>query len=342
MMMRMTTTSAMMKTTKMTTIDPSIAPPGHERLPALEAFAQSQSIAFTHNAPLAARTWYRVGGPAQYLCQPADARAVSLLLEFCHTHHITLRTLGSGANLLVADAGVTGVVCLLDGLSFKQMSVRENVVTVGAGFDLFALINKTVSLGLGGLETLTGVPASIGGAVRMKAGGTFGSIGPLVSAVTTIAHDGTLRRLDREQLRFDYRKSNITEPVIVEVELQLTQGDPEALRGKTLEIMAYKKSVQPMGERSPGCAFKNPSEGPRDPQTGKVFSAGKLLDLAGLKGHRVGNAMVSTHHANFVVAIKGQDVRAADLLECVKQARARVQQQFNVELEQELVTWGFE
>ena len=326
----------------MTTTDPSLAPPVHERLPALEAFAQSQSITFTHNAPLAKRTWYGIGGPAQYLCQPADARAVSLLLNFCHAHHIPLRTLGSGANLLVADGGVPGVVCLLDAPAFKQMSVTENVVTVGSGFDLFTLINKTVSLGLAGLETLTGVPASIGGAVRMNAGGTFGSIGPMVSAVTVLAHDGALRRLDRSQLRFDYRKSNIAEPVIVEVELELSQGDPETLRGKSLEIMAYKKSVQPMGERSPGCAFKNPSEGPRDPQSGKVFSAGKLLDLAGLKGHRVGNAMISTHHANFVVAIKGHDVLAIDVLECVKQARARVREKFGVELEQELVTWGFD
>lgn len=294
------------------------------------------------SAPLAPLTWYGVGGAASALAHPRNIPQLTALFSRCHADRIPIYVLGSGANLLVADEGVQGIVVRLDHKSFKEVSYQDDdskIVTVGAGCDLAQLINETARKGLAGLDVLAGVPASIGGAVRMNAGGSFGSIGPLVRRIQVMQHDGSTLWLDRSQLIFAYRSTNITAPMVLTVELELTPGDSQALRQRVLEIMDYKKRVQPMADHSAGCAFKNPADAPLDPTTNKPISAGKLIDMAGLKGYRIGNAMISPQHANFVVALRGQVVRSADLLACIGHAQRVVKEKFNITLHREVVIW---
>ena len=301
-------------------------------------------MAFETDVPLGPRTWYGVGGNAQILAHPSSVAQLAALADRCARNHVPVRVLGSGANLLVADQGVPGVVVELDDPTFKQVQVDGHIVTVGAGYDLMKLVLDMAKHGLGGLEVMAGIPASVGGAVRMNAGGAFGEIGPIVRRVQVMSDNGQVYYRDRDDLRFEYRKTNIVAPYILEVEFELAQEDPDDLMKRVKEIFMYKKTTQPMAERSAGCAFKNPrpaanasddDEQPasRDPLPG----AGELIDKAGLKGHRIGNAEVSDKHANFIFTHPGGT--ASDILALMDHVQKVVHEQFGIRLEREVVVW---
>ena len=159
--------------------------------------------------------------------------------------------------------------------------VSGHSTRVGAGHDLMKLVMRASRAGLAGTEVLAGSPGTVGGAVRMNAGGAFGQIGPLVEGVQVMAADGTLRRRSRGELVFGYRRSNIVEPFILEAELALSKASTAALSRRVREIFDYKRKSQPMADRSAGCTFRNP-EG-----AGAGTSAGAWIDQAGLKGARI-------------------------------------------------------
>lgn len=285
------------------------------------------------DVPLGPMTWYGIGGPASILAHPSSVHQLAALATRCHETGTCVYVLGSGANVLIADEGVPGVVVRLDDPFFRRVSVEGHRVTAGAGADLAKLILDTVRLGLGGLECLSGIPATIGGAVRMNAGGRFGSIGPTVRRLMVCDPGGQVYYRTREDLAFGYRLTNITARYILEAELELTPGDAKELRDRAKEIMASKKASQPMGDSSAGCAFKNPTP----PAGGEALSAGKLIDQAGLKGFRIGGAEVSPRHANFIVAHRG--CTCGDVLRVLEHVRDRVRERFGVELEREIVVW---
>ncbi len=293
------------------------------------------------DVPLAPLTWYGVGGPAAVVAHPANAQQLAAVAQRCHEAGVRTYVLGSGANLLVRDSGVPdGVVVRLDDAHWRQMSIEGNVVTVGAGYDLAKLVLETAKAGLGGLEALAGIPASVGGAIRMNAGGAYGEIGPTVRRLQVMSEGGQVFYRDRDDLVFSYRKSNIVSRYILTAELELTPDDPDALMKQVKEVFLYKKTTQPLAEHSAGCAFKNPPQDPEAPD-GPRQSAGKLIDLAGLKGHRVGCAVVSERHANFVFIdpAPGSDRRAADVLALMDHIQQVVRDRFGVELEREVVVW---
>ncbi|MCE9591185.1 MAG: UDP-N-acetylmuramate dehydrogenase [Planctomycetes bacterium] len=299
----------------------------------MERLLQDLHIRHELNAPLAPLTWYGVGGPARILAHPSSVQQLAALAARAHEEKISTYVLGNGANLLVADAGVDGLVIQLDDPGFKQYRVENSIVTVGAGFDMARLVNQTAKEGLGGLECMAGIPASVGGAVRMNAGGAYGDIGRSVRRLTVMDASGQVYHRDRDDLLFSYRKTNITARYILDAELELTPDDPDVLGKRVKEIFTYKKLTQPLADYSAGCAFKNP---PPEPD-GQRRSAGKLIDTAGLKGFQIGGAQVSPQHANFVVAERGAS--ASDILAVIEHVQTVVRDTFGVPLEREVVVW---
>jgi UDP-N-acetylmuramate dehydrogenase len=226
-----------------------------------------------------------------------------------------VRVLGSGANLLVRDEGVRGAV-----LRLARLNRREGL-HVQAGYGLQRLAKATVSEGLAGLECLAGVPASVGGAVAMNAGGRHGEIASSIRYVDVMSPDGEIRRLKPAEVGFRYRGTALGVAVVLAAGFEL-RPDPEAA-GRFGEILARKKETQPYGRKNAGCFFKNP---PGD-------SAGRLIDAGGLKGMRAGRAVVSPRHANFIINEGG--ATAADVLRLVDAIRERVP----VALELEILIW---
>lgn len=294
----------------------------------MHALLQDLDIPHELNAPLAPLTWYRLGGPADILAHPRSTEQLAALVRRCSEAGVPLYVLGDGANILVADEGVRGLVVKLDDPAFRQLHRHAHILTVGAGYDLPRLVRQTVHQGLAGLEALAGIPATLGGAVRMNAGGAFGQIGPLVRRLQIMDASGQLDWLDRDDLVFSYRQSNITAPLILQVQLELTPDDPQLLARRLKEIFAYKSATQPLAAHSAGCAFKNPPTGP---------SAGKLIDQAGLKGFSIGGAYVSEKHANFILTRPG--ARSADVLALMNHIQKVVFEKFGILLEREIILW---
>lgn len=283
-------------------------------------------------------TWFRVGGGADRLARPAnDAELMA-----CLRADPDLRVLGDGANLLVHDDGVRELVIELKSPHWSRIEIDERTgrVIAGAGAMLPRLLKATTQAGLAGLEGLGGIPATVGGAAIMNAGGTYGQIGDAITRVHAIDRTGTPRVLERAEIPFAYRHSGLQGLVVTSVEFLLTPSDPAPLIERHKGIMAAKAASQPLAADSAGCVFKNPTlrmplEGIAD--AGTRVSAGMLIDRAGCKGLSVGGATVSERHANFVVTSRG--CHAADILALMDTVAARVLDRFGVTLEPEIVVW---
>jgi UDP-N-acetylmuramate dehydrogenase len=289
---------------------------------------------FERNAPIGPRTWYGVGGEAEVLAKPETVEQLARLVAHCKAEGIPLRVLGKGANLLVPEGVVGGVVVVLEGAVFRRREVKEGSkrIVAGGGADLEKLITDTVRVGLSGLDSLGGVPATVGGALCMNAGGRYGEIGMYVVSATVIEPDGVIRKLTKEEMGFSYRHSNLGGRIVVEAELELSLApDPAEPRRRLKEIMGAKAASQPMAAPSAGCAFKNP------PKELGFKGAGWLIEQAGLKGFRVGGAEVSPEHANFIVLHKGG--KAADVVHVMRHVIEVVEQKFGVRLVREVVVW---
>ena len=230
------------------------------------------------DAPIA--TWFKVGGRADRLARPADIDQLRQCLEL----DPALRVLGDGANLLVDDDGVGELVVSLERMNRVDWDAGEDLVEVGAGVNLPKFITEAVRRGRAGVEGLGGIPATMGGALVMNAGGAFGQIADVVERVTALDRQGRTVVLARSQIDFGYRHSGLNHLLIVGATLRLPKGDAEALRAKLKEVMAYKRDSQPMADNSAGCCFKNPTldrDVPGAGAKGQRVSAGKLIDMAG-------------------------------------------------------------
>jgi len=291
------------------------------------------NIRYECDAPLGPLTWYGVGGPAGLLAHPSSIQQLSMLAARCYEAGIKVYVLGSGANLLIADTGVqAGVVVQLDDPGFRQTKIDANALTAAAGCDLAKLVLQTARVGLSGLECLAGIPACLGGAIRMNAGGIFGNISQSLRKVQVMDATGHVYSRNRDDLVFSYRKTNIVARYILEAQFELTPQDPDQLIKRVKEIFFIKKNSQPLASRSAGCAFKNP-----DPTDTTKPSAGQLIDRAGLKGFCIGGAQVSTMHANFIVV--NPQGTASDVLRLLDHVENTVAQQSGIILEREVVTW---
>ena len=301
----------------------------------LDSLLTELGIRHEMDAPLGPLTWYNVGGHAQCLAHPASTAQLSELVATCREQAIPVRILGSGANLLVREAGVPGVVIRLDDPAWSQMSVQGNTVTVGAGYGLMRLVAETARLGLDGLAQVAGIPASIGGAIRMNAGGTYGDVGQAVKRVQVMSATGQVYHRDADDLEFTYRKSNIDAPFILGAEFELVPTDPKELSKRVKEIYLYKTNSQPFADKSSGCCFKNPQQ---DDAMFDGRPAGMIIDQCGLKGFRSGTAVVSDVHANFIVADK-KNAKAEDVYQVICHVEQEVLEQTGIKLQREVVVW---
>lgn len=279
------------------------------------------------DVPLAPLTWFGLGGLAKYFITPQSVTQLQAIVVRLRDESIPIYVLGGGANLLIRDEGVNGAVIQLDGPEFKKVEIDGSTVRAGAGKDVQKLLLQCTHAGLGGLDCLAGIPGTVGGEVKMNAGGSFGSIGTTVASVLCMDTNGTLLTPDKDELIFEYRQSSITAKFILEATFHLEEDDPERILAKVKEIWMFKKNSQPLAERSAGCIFKNP----------RGFSAGALIDQAGLKGTSMGGAEVSTKHANFIITNKG--TRSSDVLALIELIQQRVNDKFAVKLEPEVVIW---
>jgi UDP-N-acetylmuramate dehydrogenase len=281
----------------------------------------------TEHEPLAPHTWYKIGGPARWYIQPRSVEELQEAAHRCTENEIPTYVLGLGANLLVKDEGVEGAVFRLDAECWRRIKFDGPNLDAAAGVDMQKLIIRTVKQGLAGIEVLAGIPGTVGGGVRMNAGGKFGDIGAVVSRVTVMDVEGTIFERTKDDLVFEYRKTNIAAKFILGATFELEEDDPERIMRRTKEIWMYKKNSQPLNTKNCGCIFKNP----------RGLSAGALIDQAGLKGMRVGGAEVSTKHANFIVAHPG--CTAADILKLIKIIREKVYDKNEIQLESEVQVW---
>ncbi len=277
--------------------------------------------------PLAPHTWYRLGGPADYFIRPRNIEDLKEVIRRCNEQHVRMYVMGFGSNLLVSDEGVRGAVVKLEGAEWSRTEFEGEQITAWAGAELSKLVLDCVEKGLSGIEALTGIPGSVGGAVKMNAGGSFGDIGSAVESVTLMDIHGNVFEKSKPELIFDYRCANIRARFILSARIRLTPADPERIMRTVKESWIYKKNNQPLNTRNCGCVFRNPPGA----------SAGALIDRAGLKGLQVGGAVVSDKHANFIIAKDGCSSR--DILQLIETIRQRVREQFDIDLEPELEIW---
>lgn len=281
-----------------------------------------------HDADLGRLTWFRIGGRAKYLFRPSSVDDLASMISCAKRAEVPLRVLGRGANVLIRDQGFGGVVVRLEAPEFRRFHVNGGGrVEVGAGLDLTRLARTCSVRGLAGLECMAGIPASVGGAVRMNAGGRFGEFGQVVQQITVLRRHGAVEEWDRERVGFSYRHSEVGDSIVLSAVLELREDDPAQTRQRFDEYYEYKMRTQPLADQSAGCIFRNPPNG----------SAGAMIDQAGLKGHRCGGAHVSERHANFIVADEGAS--ASDVLRVIEAVQARVRHAMGVELDLEIDIW---
>jgi UDP-N-acetylmuramate dehydrogenase len=277
--------------------------------------------------PLAMHTWFQLGGPAEYFAEPETVEQLVTLVGRCHGEGVAMRMLGQGSNILVRDEGVPGMVIHLSAAAFCNIRIQGRSLISGGGALLGRAVTTAVHRGLAGLETLIGIPGTVGGALHGNAGTRSGNIGQWTLEATVMAANGEIYRRSSDELVFDYRQSSIDDLVILDVSCPLEEDNPHELAQRMQKQWIVKKASQPMGHQSAGCVFKNP----------RGSSAGELIDDAGLKGTRIGGAVVSDRHANFIIA--EPECTAQDVLRLIDLVRSQVRDRMGTELELELEIW---
>ncbi len=296
----------------------------------LDVVADTLGGLVRRNQPLGARTTYRVGGAAALTVEPTDESELLAVAGSVAGRRLPVLVLGRGSNLLVADAGFAGLV-VAPGPGFDTLTIEGTEVVAGAAVSLPTLARRTGAAGLTGLEWAVGVPGSVGGAVRMNAGGHGSDTAATLVGVRVVdLATGEVEELPAARLGFGYRHSDLTATqVVVAARHRLRPGDPTEARRAIDEIVRWRRANQPGGSNA-GSVFTNP---PGD-------SAGRLIDACGLKGLRLGTAEVSPKHANFIPADRGGS--AADVRALMDLVRSRVAADTGVVLRTEVRMVGFD
>ena len=273
-------------------------------------------------------TSWRIGGPAEIMVLPASADDIGQCLQFARERHIPLTVMGNGSNLLVKDNGIRGIVLKIS-RGFNKIVVSGPNITAEAGALVPLVAKKAAEAGLSGLEFAAGIPASIGGAVVMNAGAHGQSIDEVIREVTVLTPAGEMLVLKKEDIGFRYRKSGIDKNLIIlQADFVLTPGDPLEIRAKNETNLIKRRRSQPLEYPSAGSVFANPP--------GQW--AGWLIEQVGGKGMRVGDALVSEKHANFIVNV--ERATAEDVLQLIAQIKQKVFEKFNIELKLEVQVVG--
>jgi len=284
---------------------------------------------FLKDEAMANHTSYRIGGPANAYITPRDKDDLSQILQFANQHGIATYFVGSGSNLLVSDEGIEGLVITL-GKSLKRLEITGATVFAESGVMLGKMVKECISRNLSGVESMIGVPGTLGGALVMNAGAFGGEISNYLKHVTVMEMDGQEKQYQPGDISFSYRHSTFPDDeIVISAEFELIQSDRETVQEKRAVASGGRKATQPLKFRSAGSVFKNPKEG----------AAGYYIDQAGLKGTKVGDAEISPIHANFFV--NHGKAKASDVVALIRLARETVHDKFGIMLDLEVKPLGF-
>jgi UDP-N-acetylmuramate dehydrogenase len=306
------------------------------------AFASAIHDAFgdrvQRGCPLAPLTTFRVGGSADWLLDVRTSAELTTALGVASREAIPVTMLGGGSNVLVSDAGIRGLVIRVRGGEIRR--TEEHRVRADASVTINGLVRWTINHGCAGLEAWAGTPGTVGGAIFGNAHFAGRLIGDLVKRVRLVSRAGVETDVPSDDLSFGSEGSRLraTGEILVWAEFAIVNGDPATLRKVARESLAFRKRTQPLDTPSAGCIFRNPQPGRDAVPEGVPWSAGALIDRAGLKGETVGGARVSPTHGNFIVN-EGY-ATARDIRELVERCRIRVRERFGVELREEIVYLG--
>lgn len=270
-------------------------------------------------------TTFRIGGEADYFVVPTEIEEVRTIICLCERHKVPYCVVGNGSNLLVGDLGFRGVIIQIY-KGMEQIEVEEDLIVAQAGASLAKIARNALEAELTGFEFAAGIPGTLGGAVRMNAGAYGGEMKDIVKEVLVLTKEGKILKLENQQMDFAYRTSVIEKMgyTILGATLRLQKGKKEEIKAVMDDLREKRVSKQPLEFPSAGSTFKRP-EG---------YFAGKLIQDAGLKGFRVGGAMVSEKHSGFVINVG--NAKARDVIELMEQIRQKVEEQFGVVLEPEV------
>jgi UDP-N-acetylenolpyruvoylglucosamine reductase len=285
-------------------------------------------LAVEEHVPLARYTTIGTGGPARWFARPETVEDLHELLRWAGEHDVGVEVIGLGSNLLVHDDAVDALVLKLAG-ELSVAEVKGDVLVMGGGAANAVGLHRARAAGLGGFEFASAIPGTAGGGVRMNAG-AYGREWRDVLVEAVVVDASGPRTLGVEELGLSYRHSDLRPGQVVALaRFQLEPSSPAAVKEQAAELLAQRKATQPTNKRTFGSVFKNPAEGP---------GAGRMIEECGLKGHRIGGAMVSPRHANFIE--NADSATTADCLAVMAEARARVHERFGVELEHEVQFLG--
>lgn len=290
------------------------------------------------NVPLAPFTTFRVGGPADWLIETRDSGEIVAALAAARRAGLQVTILGGGSNVLVSDRGVRGIVIRMRGGEVERLDAGH--VRADAAVTINGLVRWTINHGCSGLETWAGTPGTVGGAIFGNAHFGGRMIGELVTGVRVAARDGATVDLLPSAMAFAYDRSRLqhTGEVLLWAVFGVGSGDPAALRSAARASLGFRKRTQPLDVPSAGCVFQNPQPGRDRIPEGFPWSAGALVDGAGLKGSTMGGASVSSAHGNFIV--NNGTATATDIRRLIERCREAVRDQFGVELREEIVYLG--
>ena len=280
--------------------------------------------------PLAKHTYFGIGGEATAYIEISTISELSAVARFHKQWDVPIAVIGRGSNLLVSDRGFNGIGIRLVG-ELAKLEADGNIVSVGAGLSLPALSKTMARSGLSGVEFALGIPGSVGGALIMNAGAWGSSFGDVVTNVTVMNDTGDTLNLTHDEAHFEYRHSGL-EPYfcVTGATLALEPGDVDTITERMQMFYKQKIATQPFAEENAGCMFKNPSGD----------SAGRLIDMSGLKGYRIGGAEVSTVHGNFILNI--DNATAEDVLKLVAHIQQQVREKTGIFLQTEVKRLGFD
>ena len=292
-----------------------------------EHFSQQlPGVSLLAEEPLSAHTSFHIGGPAELMAFPKNAEELSSLLALSAKSDIKPVILGAGTNVLAPDEGLRGlVICMRDSFAqLRQISTTEIAADCGVTLKKAAMLARDLSLT--GLEFAHGIPGTVGGGVYMNAGAYGGELKQVVTQTTMMKSDGSIETVEGDAQQFSYRHSVFMErdSIILGAVFRLQQGDPDAIRARMQELAEKRRSSQPLELPSAGSTFKRPAVG----------YAAALIEQAGLKGFRIGNAAVSEKHSGFVVNLGG--ATAQDVLNLMKEVQRRVLESSGIQLEPEV------
>jgi UDP-N-acetylenolpyruvoylglucosamine reductase len=285
-------------------------------------------LAVEEHVPLARYTTIGTGGPARWFARPETVEDLHELLRWAGEHDVAVEVIGLGSNLLVHDDGVDALVLKL-AAELSAAEVEGDMLVMGGGAANAVGLHRARAAGLGGFEFASAIPGTAGGGVRMNAG-AYGREWRDVLVEAVVVDASGPRTLGVEELGLSYRHSGLMPgQVVARARFQLEPSSPEAVKQQAAELLAQRKATQPTNKRTFGSVFKNPAEGP---------GAGRMIEECGLKGHRIGGAMVSPRHANFIE--NADSATTADCLAVMAEARRRVHDRFGIELEHEVQFLG--